>query len=369
MTRLVAVGVALLAFASPARAEDGKLSLTVKETAGIKRFSYPVYVKLKLPREATEKDRFRLLADGKPVAAQFRLLKDEKKAVALDFTLSCGPLEKKTLTVEYGEKVEAGPEPKSGMKVAEEKGVYTVRSGGMNYAIDPARLWLRSVKDGKKEFLQAGGGDPGEKPITVVRQGPLAVCLRRDQTYGGFPLSTEFTFPRSKSWVEIVAGVDDETGFVDSIPVTLPLVLSGKRALVDFGAGSVVYTTLSKSQRAELIADDRGKQRWAVNTGDDKKTSPFVVPTADSKTLAEGWAHVMDDHRCTAVAVADFGRGVRDEISANGAGELVLRRTWPKGTKGRKALHFWLHFVDAPVQVGALTSPQSMMAPLEVEVK
>jgi hypothetical protein len=35
--------------------------------------------------------------------------------------------------------------------------------------------------------------------------------------------------------------------------------------------------------------------------------------------------------------------------------------------KGRKSLRFWLHFVTNPVQIGAVTSPQSMLSPLEVE--
>ena len=34
-----------------------------------------------------------------------------------------------------------------------------------------------------------------------------------------------------------------------------------------------------------------------------------------------------------------------------------------------KGLRFWLHFVDVPVQVGAVTSPQAMLAPLLVEVR
>src|SRR6476659_6160408 len=94
--------LAALALAASVRAEEGgKLSLVVSEKAGIRRFGYPVYAKLELPREVTAKDRFRLLAGGKPVAAQFRSLAKagEKAAVALDFAVSCGPLEKKAYTV------------------------------------------------------------------------------------------------------------------------------------------------------------------------------------------------------------------------------------------------------------------------------
>src|SRR5262245_49511043 len=136
--RIALILAAALTLPALARAEDGKLTLTVKETAGIKRFGYPVYSKLTLPREVSEKDRFRLLADGKPVVAQFRALKGEKKSIGLDFAVSCAPREKKSFTVEYGEKVEPGPEPKDGMKLEEAKGVYTVRSGGLEYVVDPA---------------------------------------------------------------------------------------------------------------------------------------------------------------------------------------------------------------------------------------
>src|SRR5687767_13308392 len=110
--RAVVVVLAALALAPAARAEEtgGKLTLTVSEKAGIRRYGYPVYAKLQLPREVTAKDRFRLLSGDKPVVAQFRSLAKvgEKKAVALDFGLSMGPLEKKTFTVEYGPEVEAG---------------------------------------------------------------------------------------------------------------------------------------------------------------------------------------------------------------------------------------------------------------------
>src|SRR5436190_10034981 len=100
----IAVAVIALRIA-PAALADDKLTLTVKETAGLRRFGYPTSVKLELPREATAKDRFRLLGGGKPVDAQFRVLED-KKTVALDFTASPGPFEQTLYVVEYGPSVE-----------------------------------------------------------------------------------------------------------------------------------------------------------------------------------------------------------------------------------------------------------------------
>ena len=51
MKRIAYVALVLLALALPASGEE-RLTLTVRETAGIRRFGYPVYAKLTLPREA-----------------------------------------------------------------------------------------------------------------------------------------------------------------------------------------------------------------------------------------------------------------------------------------------------------------------------
>ena len=51
--------------------------------------------------------------------------------------------------------------------------------------------------------------------------------------------------------------------------------------------------------------------------------------------------------------------------SESSYGRLVIRRDFLRG--GERSLHFWLHFVTMPVQVGAATSPQAMQNPLRVE--
>jgi hypothetical protein len=375
---------------SPARAAD-RLEVTVKETAGIRRFGYPVAVTLTLPRDVTAKDRFRLLADGKPVAAQFRPLSalGQKRAVALDFNVNHAPRETITYTVEYGPDVVAGPEPKAGMKLEEGKVAFTIRSGGMVYVV-PRDLkgLLAEVRDGKKEYTRPDSAGlsllAGKKchavggrsfKARIVRQGPLAVALRFEGETAAADRKKvasviDMTFPSSKSWVEVRwrPRVVEE---IDTLAVDLNLLVAGTPTLVDFGAGSVVYTTLNKGQSALLRARPKrarpGNDPWGVFTGRDDDLRPFVLPVPDSKP-AEGWAHLMD-RRCTALAVSDFGRTCLDEIRLDADGRLRLWRRRDLGPGGLSELRFWLHFVDMPVQVGALTSPQSMLAPLEVEVK
>src|SRR5690242_4405423 len=97
----------LLSLTAPAAADEPavrRLDLVVRETAGIRRFGYPVTVVLP-PEAARAGNRFRLLENGKPVAAQFRRVAGKDggdAAVYLDFNVSHAPLEKRTYRVEYG---------------------------------------------------------------------------------------------------------------------------------------------------------------------------------------------------------------------------------------------------------------------------
>jgi hypothetical protein len=166
-------------------------------------------------------------------------------------------------------------------------------------------------------------------------------------------------FPRSKSWVEIRWTVADPDRLVTSFIADLNLLLEGSPTLVDFGANDTVYDALKPGQRlAFQAAPAEPKQpRWFVNLNNE--------PYASGHTAPEGWAHLMDSRRATAIAVDGFGRESRDRIEASTDGHLLIRRDLLNGGEG--TMHFWLHFVTMPVQVGAATSPQSMQNPLAVE--
>lgn len=361
---------------------EGKLELTVRETAGIRRFGYPVYARLQLPRKVTAEDRFRLVADGKAVAAQFRPRAGEPMAVDLDFAVNAGPFENKSYQIEYGPGVTPVPEGK-GLTVAQTPDSITVGSGSLAYVVgrDLDGL-LGEVRDGKRIYVKPGSpglqlgktalrGDP-KRQVRVIRQGPSAVelGLAWQEKHGeGKQLAVDvhLTFPRTKSWVEVDVEVASEGMAVPSLGAIVNLDVDSKPTLVDFGAGTAVYTTLREKEAASLTAHPKGA--WEVRTGKVGNLLPFVLP-ASNAMAAEGWAHVMDRTRCTALAIDGFGKGGMERIQVSGEGELSLVRNFvsdEKATTHKKRLRFWLHFVGMPVQVGAVTSPQSMMAPLVVE--
>jgi hypothetical protein len=390
----------MLGLLSVRGAEDvSRIKLTVSETAGIRRFGYPVSAVLPLDKDSIKVGRFRLLEDNKPIAAQFSPRPD---AVIVDFNVNHGPFEKKTYVVEYGPGVTPGPASRGGMKVEKEKGtIHIIGGGGLEYVIpDDGVGLLHQVRGGKTEYLRKdslglwighGGGKvhrvgearPSDKPTTakVTRSGPMAVALRLDgvELLGrkeSVSSVVEMEFPRSKSWVHVNWTVDDPDGIVTDLGLVMDLNVEG-RTLVDYGAGSMVYVALDKGQETRMRAGSlTGKARdpfWEVLVGAPGALKPYVVAPSNSKVPAEGWAHVLDKDRCTAVAVEGFASmGQEAGISADGAGRLKITRTFSKSDRvaprGPKRLTFWLHFVSVPVQVGAKTSPQAMLAPMRVEV-
>jgi hypothetical protein len=380
--------VVALVFAGIGLAQErgGKLALTVSETVGIRRFSYPVHATITLPRPATAEDQYRLLDGDRAIAAQFRPVRGQPRLVALDFNSSVAPLEMKTYTIEYGPNVKPGTEPRDGLKVETTSEKITIRSAGMVYTVRrDLRGLLDEVRGGKLRYVKSGsdGLQLGTTPVRgdklaslqIQRQGPLAVGLRFQTVAKDsdkyLAIQADLTFPRSKSWVEVDVLLRAKGMDMPPLSASLNLDLEGQPALVDFGAGSMVYTTLREKEAASLTARSDHKPAWEVRTGLMPKLLPFVVaPVGDRSRQAEGWAHLMDSKRCTALAIDEFGRkAVEDRILTAGDGRLSLTRTFGRGGPGERRLRFWLHFVPMPVQIGALTSPQSMMAPLAVEVK
>jgi hypothetical protein len=184
-------------------------------------------------------------------------------------------------------------------------------------------------------------------------------------------------FPRTKSWVRVAWTVEDPDAYVAGLGAELLLNVQGEPTLVDFGGGSYVYAALRKGQAATLRAGSSDKDKassWETLLGPAGALKPYVVAPPGKDTPAEGWAHVMDRQRCTAIAVEGFARaGEEAELTVDADGRLRLWRLFAPGSapvpRGPKRLTFWLHFVGMPVQVGAATSPQAMLAPLRVEVR
>jgi hypothetical protein len=269
----------------------------------------------------------------------------------------------------------------------------SVRNSGIEF-LKPNSAGLFVGFRGRKAYLEATRGPSAKAPLVqVARQGPLAAGLTMnhaiqfdEKTHPASSLA--MTFPSSKSWVEVVWTIADPEDRIESMGLDLDLRLERESILIDCGARSTVYTTLEPRERVVFEAghslDIQGRElQWAIRKGN--STSTLLLEAAGERGSGrepEGWAHVMDRTRCTAMAVADFGKPSKfqatlDRFEVDGKGllrfERLFRHEQARPRSGQspaipinKNLRFWIHFVTMPVQVGAKTSPQAMLAPLEV---
>src|SRR5262249_55661362 len=137
-----------------------------------------------------------------------------------------------------------------------------------------------------------------------------------------------------KSWIETRWTIDDPQGRVDRMGFALALGVAGPPLLWDCGARSTIYGTLRSGERMTFEAGGPGSQQrampaWMIRQGKDDRLQAYAASGPGPDPGPEGWIHVMDPRRCTAVAVADFGRGeVRgwDGFEVHGDGRVVFER-------------------------------------------
>ncbi len=332
----------------------------VREDYGMRRFGYPARASFAFDGDPAT---LRLLEGAKPVPAQFTRAAPGR--VDADFSLSLGPGETRRFTVERGEPAPAG----HGIRVEETADTFLVRyPQGLEFEIrKDLRGLLHAARQRDLVYLKPGsrglladGSPPAAFKGRVTKRGPLVAAMVFDsgQARDG---AVEIEFPRSKSWAEVrwrgVAGARE-------LAAELNLELEGEPTLVHFGAGTMVYAALRQGQAAALHATVAapGRPEWTIEAAGQPYASGLGFPL-------DGWAHVRDARRATALAVDGFARGpagTRETIEARPGGLLRVARAAAPGAR-ESSLRFWVHFVVMPVEVGAATSPQSMQNPLRIE--
>lgn len=344
MTSFFGLLLAVLLSAIPG-APGSPLEFTVSETAGLRRFGYPVTASLECARGAIrDAATARLLSTaGKELPAQFTVLTSwddgSVRKLDVDFTSSVGPMESETYRVAL-----SGGNPKiagRGLAVTETADEIVVASKAISHRIRrDGKPLLTSIVNGKTEYLAAGGVATSVPPgrFEVLKRGPFNVTLRSG------PVTLEYV--SSKSWVKITEQATAST----ELAVEAQFALPESPVTWDLGVESWLYGQFPKpSDSAELRQQGDG---WRVLTGDGKAYA--------TGKRCEGWGHLSDKQRVVAFGVADFGAGGDPDIRFSADGHF-------RASAKRKELTVYFHVVGHPVQVTALTSPPSMLAPLVVK--
>lgn len=339
---------ALLLFIPAALAAS--VAFTVNETAGLRRFGYPVTASLEALQGAlADPATARLLEkSGKEIAAQFTVMSKwadgSVRGLDVDFTSSLGPMGTETYRVEFaGGTTRPG---KGGLAVTESANEITVASNAITHKIRrDGKPLLTSIAHGKTEFFAVDGVTTSLAPgkAEVFKHGPFNVTLRLG------PVTLEYV--SSKSWVKIVQRAVTAT----LLAVNAHFALPEPPVMWDFGVESWLYGYFRKpAETAALRQDASG---WRVLTGVGEPSSVY-----GAGKHCEGWGHIADKQRVIAFGMADFGAGGEPGLRLGADGRFCA-------SAQRKELTVYFHAVGQPVQVTAATSPPSMLAPLRVEVE
>jgi hypothetical protein len=253
-----------------------------------------------------------------------------------------------------------------------------------DYLVAGAAGLVVCLRDGSDAPLAPPTAD-GKSPLPrIVKSGPLAVELNYDGQFtlpGGESLrwQVKLEFPLGKSWVCVDWSLNEIPQSVAGIGADFRLrLVPDKRhpVLADVGANGWTYAVLKQNESLAYLAEPAGalaKHVWSVDRIVGNVAKPYALPAESGAGPApQGWAHLLDADRCTAIAVDQFAAHARDSIRLSADGLVRLRRTFAldAATSAPAARHlkFWLHVVRSPAQIGAATNPQSMQTPPEVNI-
>ncbi len=366
------------------------VTLEVAETTGIRRNFYPINACVPVPTGALSgTDEVRLMRGDEEVAAQVaaasRWPDGSVQWLTVDFNASFGPEETQSYRLEYGPGVSARGEPGRGLSLVEETDAIQVGRvrfgktaaplvGSVTYrdeAIAPGRNGF--VVEDAGGTAHAVGGD--DTRFEIIRGGPLYVELR----YSGevalgdgvrLPFVVTVEMPNSKSWVKATAVVEDPDQRLRTLSFHSPLALGPHPWVWDFGTDRWTYGSLRNTEASVVLANEvevAGTTGWRVDAGPKGQERPYET-TGATRPVVAGWGHVQGETEIVAFAVDRFGSVPGTyRIALDGAGQASFEIT-PSTPTPEHRLTVYQHFVGTPVQIGAATSPPSMLQPLVVRV-
>ncbi|MBX7207154.1 MAG: hypothetical protein K1X78_02475 [Verrucomicrobiaceae bacterium] len=334
--------LATLAFTASAMAQS--IRFTVSETAGLRRFGYPVTASLECASGTLASIEEIRLTDtaGKEMPAQFTAMSKwpdgSVRGLDVDFSPSPAPHETLTYRVEIGKKP-AQP-LRAGLSVTETADEIVVASAAIRHRIRrDGKPLLASVAFGGKEFVGPDGIRTMLKPgaVEIVKRGPFNVTLKLGQVW--------LEYVNTKSWVKIT----QQAGSERELTVDAHFDLTKLPLLWDFGAGSWLYGNLGKD--GQTVTMQHRNLAWEVRTGAD---SVFALAQG-----FDGCGHFTDAEHVAAFGIGKPANDIGLKLTSEGRMHITARR---------RELAVYFHLVGQPIPVTAVTSPQAMIAPLRVEV-
>ena len=390
---LAGVLAAALLLAAPARdlraQSGGRITLTVSETAGIRRTEYPVSTRVSLPKGALRDVRAVRLRNGDTaLAGQFTTASSWEdgsiRDLDVDFNLSIGVGERRPIQLEYGGEVAGSDDkPRGALALTETAETFQVGPLALGRKARPllASVAYRGEIIGPGEngltLIDGRGnahpfGSTGDVEAEVVKRGPLLVAIRYRGTVeldGGVrvPVSLLCELPNSKTWIKMTVVVDDRARQVSRLRLDTPFALGPFPWTWDFGTDTGTYGTFRAATDRVVLTQrvEKAGRSWTVETASAAapELRPYEQVVAGRVMTAFGWGHLLDTKNAIAFAVDRFA-GLPGTTTWSVEGSGHVRYEAPVAA-GQPAV-LYQHFVGTPVPIGAATSPAAMVRPLVV---
>lgn len=368
-----------------------RVRVTLRETAGIRRFGYPATALVVLRKGILKDIRNARLVDLKsnePTPNQMTVLSrypdGSIQNLEIDTVLSPGPFESIDLQFECGTDVAALPSPQ-GLRLTENDESFQVSA----YRIPKDLHTLVQQIDYGRDYLRAEGlsvatiegdvtrdlGQSKDVRWTVEKNGPLQVRLRCSGRYPALadlaelPFELVLEFASTKSWIAITHSVSAPAARTISLETIANFQLEG-RLLWDIDAGYWLYGVL---ESGESLKFDWFPQTWNCELTSGNNTTVYAQSRIDGPA-AQRWGHLQEAQtggNVVAFGVSESADEKSLTLTVGRNGLTRVRSTFAAPAANGPAVNgtvkqkTYFHFVPVPLQDTARTSPAAMMWPLE----
>ncbi len=348
----------------------------VRETHGIRRFMYPLRVRVDLPGQLfvdSIRPAWRLtLDDGTALPWQFVFTRG---LVYLEFAVSLAPFAEQTLTLSEGRAPLALDDPLQ-ITQTEEGGL---RNQQKQFAIDVNSEGTIAdvVYDGVAHLRGPSGITRNKEAASGLAvaasfgdYAPLNARLLAQRHYeDGCACRTEVCITAVKSWATVTHTLETPKPH-DEVVFTLPLALTSAAPTCDFGVGGGIYGKLQQGTadvgvwRTEFAQD---AMQWSVSTNG-RTDYAGRVDSAEAYH-AQQWLHVLDGGKALAAAIVQVPESCRTlTVTLSASGDVQVAFMLGESVSGPAEFGVCWHFLNNVPALAAATNPQSILLPPFVDV-
>ena len=354
--------------------------IRVRETAGIRRFLYPLQTKIVVPEGIIASD-FGMVDEGRqPIPfqlSQIYLGNDVwSQEHTWDFAVSLEPFASREYILAAGQPQIAVDDPlqitsTSHIAVCGVQKKFSVSldwDGFISAVAYDGITHLRQAMEISRngiviEANESGVGDPNETLRQSVEASGVYDADMCDY-------ETKSDIIACKSWVAMTHRLLEPKPN-DEIIFTLPLAVTAPTLTCDFGVGGGIYGNLNAGTAPEVVwqtkFDDFLYAQWSVATAG--RTDYMGDVFHADAFLLQRWFHLIDSDKALAVAITKMPTDCREmTVRLTHEGDVTIAFRLGATVTGPAEFGVCYHFLNDVPAIAAATNPQSILLPPVVEV-